>query len=248
MRHSAGKPIRRDAAKRLLALKFGSAALLLLAFSALVIAQSVARAQPAPSYAPSSGLPSFRLLQQSATVTPATAQTYYGTPASPAAAPRGARIVQLARALNDTNSPSEATLENIYQFVLNGFDFDPQFGLHKGAEGLWLDGAGGAFDHANLMVDLAREAGFSARYVLGEVQLDNTEATAALRVLSGRQACELLALSGTPATVNGQTNCASIAGAVTNVTMLHVWVEVLVGSTWKTFDPSLKRYDRVFPL
>lgn len=221
---------------------------ILLAVSLTVVVSWVAAAKAQggpPVYSPASGLPSFRLLQQTATVSPSNALTFYGSASSPAASARGVRVVQIAQGLQSSPPGSAEAMEAIYQFVLNEFDFEPQFGLHKGAEGLWLDGSGGAFDHANLLVDLAREAGFPARYVLGETQLDAAAAKSMLKVTSAQQACNVLAVGGTPGLVNGQTNCAALSGPVTSITMLHVWAEVSVGGSWKAFDPSRKGYQQV---
>ncbi|MBJ7484084.1 RHS repeat-associated core domain-containing protein [Brevundimonas sp.] len=207
-----------------------------LASFALMAARAV-HAQSLPSYAARSGLPSFRLAQPSATITPGDALAYYGSPSVPDHAAISPRITALARAL-------EHNPDRIYQFVRNSIEFEPQFGLHKGGDGVLLDGAGGAFDQAQLMVQLARASGYGARYGLG-VKTLGTEAASILKVANARQACLLLAAAGTPALVNGQTACTGLSGAVSSVEMLHVWPEIMIGGSWYAFDPALKTHTRV---
>lgn len=197
----------------------------------------MAQAQGAVTYAPASGLPSFRLAQPSGTISPTEAVAYYGSAMSGSVSQPSARITSLARAL-------EHNPDRIYDFVRNGVEFEPQFGLHKGGEGVLLDGAGGAFDQSQLMVELLRASGINARYVLGRVTL-GAEASSILKVEDARQACQLLAASGTPSLINGQTQCASVSGALQSVDMLHVWVEAYVDNAWHAFDPSLKQNTRI---
>ncbi len=204
-----------------------------------LLSDQAARAQNPPGYYDAgyeaSNLPGFRLSIQTSTIDPTdttTLNAVYGSPSSPDAPARSERIETLARSLE--NDP-----DRIYQFVRNTILFEPQFGLHKGADGVLLDGSGGAFDQSQLMIELLRASDIDARYVLGTVTL-GSEAATILRVSSARQACLLLAAAGTPATVNGSTNCTSLSGSVTAVQMRHVWVEALIGGNWYAFDPSLK--------
>tara|TARA_R110002051_G_scaffold41530_7_gene86145 strand:+ start:29961 stop:36506 length:6546 start_codon:yes stop_codon:yes gene_type:complete len=188
-----------------------------------------------------SGLPGFRLSLQYTLVSPDSTDlaTVYGTPSSPVATAPSARITTLARSLE--NDP-----DRIFQFVHNTILFEPQFGLHKGADGVLLDGAGGSFDQSQLMVELLRASGYQARFVLGKVSLSGAEAKSILRVETGRQACILLATAGTPATINGGTvDCGNLGAPLTDVQMLHVWVEAEIGGTWYAFDPSLKATNKI---
>ena len=104
------------------------------------------------AHAQSPALPSFRLSAQSSTVSPSSPElaSVYGTPTSPLASAPSARITTLARALE--NNP-----DRIYQFVRNTITFEPQFGLHKGADEVLLNGSGGAFDQAQMQT-VARQA------------------------------------------------------------------------------------------
>ncbi len=203
-----------------------------------------ARAQTPPGYTLSgyntSGLPGFRLSVQQTLTAPGSADvaTVYGSPASPTATAPSARITALARSLE--NDP-----DRIYQFVYNTILFEPQFGLHKGADGVLLDGSGGSFDQSQLMAELLRASGYQARFVLGQVNLSGADAKSILRVDNAKQACLLLAAAGTPATVNGATDCGTMSGDVSSVAMLHLWVEANIGGTWYAFDPSLKTNTKV---
>ena len=118
---------------------------------ALMAARAV-HAQSLPSYAARSGLPSFRLAQPSATITPGDALAYYGSPSVPDHAAISPRITALARAL-------EHNPDRIYQFVRNSIEFEPQFGLHKGGDGVLLDGAGGRTDGEDRVDGDERAAG-----------------------------------------------------------------------------------------
>lgn len=207
-------------------------------------ARDTTEAQTPPAYLngswTASGLPGMRLSVQTALVSPSSgdlASVYGASPSSPAAPAENDRIEALSRAL-------EHDVDRIYHFVRNSIVFEPQFGLHKGADGVLLDGAGGAFDQSHLMVSLLRAADIPARYVYGTVTL-TSEASSILKVTSASQACYLLAAAGTPATVNGGTTCASLGGSVSTVVMRHVWVEAQIDGTWYAFDPSLKSNDPV---
>lgn len=190
-----------------------------------------------PTYSARSEDPSFRLSVQTSTVTPSAGLTFYGSPSSLDEPETTARMEVLARALE--NDP-----DRIYEFVRNTIIFEPQFGLHKGADGVLMDGAGGAFDQAQLMIELLRAAGYTARYAYGTVSL-GSEAADILKVDTAKQACLLLAAAGTPALINSSSSCTSLSGSVSSVEMLHVWVEVSIGGTWYAFDPSLKQSEAV---
>jgi RHS repeat-associated protein len=182
--------------------------------------------------------------------TTSNALQYYGSPSSPAAKPTSEidpRINALARALK--HDP-----DLIYEHVRNYIDHTPAFGLQNGAVGALYDEAGTAFDQAHLMVELLRSddpdtpsvnEATPARYKLGTVSLNGTEFDERFGVTNARGACELLGNGGIPATVNGSTNCASLSGNVSSVSMLHIWVEAQIGGTWYAFDPALKTYEKI---
>lgn len=166
-------------------------------------------------------------------ISPAAAEAYFGTPASPAAPPtRDAIIQESARSLKyDVNL--------IYEHVRNNVTYLPMFGMQKGARGVILDGAGTDFDQAQFMVDTLRESdavagkGYSPAYVMGQITLNAANFSTWTGVTTATAATKLLANGGIPATVTG-------TGTNFTVTMLHVWVKATVGGTVHWYDPSLK--------
>jgi len=86
-----------------------------------------------------------------------------------------ASIPELARALkNDVNL--------IYEYVYTNVEYSPTYGVKKGALGTLLDGHGNDFDQAALMVALLRQAGYTANYVYGQIELSPAQMTAWLGV------------------------------------------------------------------
>ncbi len=146
-----------------------------------------------------------------------------------------ASIAELARSLN--NDPNL-----IYQFVHDNISYYPIYGVQKGAFGALLDGAGTDFDQAMLMVALLRQAGFTANYVLGQIQLNEAQTAAWLGCRTdGYQnanvASNLLANGGIPNsyTTNGD-------GSLNLLTLTHCWVQVNIGGTMYVYDPSMKSH------
>ncbi|MDP3506443.1 MAG: RHS repeat-associated core domain-containing protein [Candidatus Melainabacteria bacterium] len=142
-----------------------------------------------------------------------------------------ASIVELARALK--NDP-----QLIYEFVYNNIEWEPGFGVQKGGLGCLLDGMGNSFDQSMLLVELLREAGFTADYVLGTIQL--TEA-------------ELMAWFGTSDIWGSASYCGNENipyqsptwnGTGWDMVMSHMWVNVDISATTYVMDPSYKTYNR----
>ncbi len=73
-------------------------------------------------------------------------------------------IMELARGLR--NDP-----QLIYEFVRNNIDYNPTFGLTKGATMTYLDGEGNDFDQTTLLIALMTAAGYTASYMYGEIRL-----------------------------------------------------------------------------
>lgn len=160
-----------------------------------------------------------------------------------AGATRPPEIVALARALK--NDP-----DLIYQFVRNNIDTVWEYGLQKGALGASIDRSGTAFDQAMLMVELLRQAGYTATYEVGTVTLTGAQFTAWTNIADAAAACQMLSSGGIPGAVNNSTvsNCAYGAGTpIANVTLAHVWVKVAIaGSSCGVnclYDPSYKPYN-----
>ncbi|KSB91795.1 hypothetical protein AS593_07165 [Caulobacter vibrioides] len=163
---------------------------------------------------------------------------FYGSPdiCPVGGRPRAPEIKALARALK--NDP-----DLIFEFVRDSVDTEFIFGAHKGALGASIDRSGSSFDQAMLLYELLREAGITARYQFGTVTLTASQFYDWTGMDNAQAACALLAAGGIPAVINGETraNC-DYTGAVSSVTVSHVWVEAQIGGVYYTFDPSLKAY------
>ena len=157
------------------------------------------------------------------------------------AAPVGpASIAELARALK--NDP-----DLIYEYVRNNIEYYPMWGVHKGAVGTILDNRGTAFDQAALMVSLLRQAGYTASYVKGRINLtaaqiqewlgvDTSNVCAVLNLLANGQVP--VDPNGIVATAAG--SCPGSTAALVSIKIDHVWVKAIIGGTAYYFDPSYK--------
>jgi RHS repeat-associated protein len=146
--------------------------------------------------------------------------------------PRAPEVVELARALRgDPNL--------IYEYVRNSVDTEFLFGSHKGSLGVIIDHSGTSFDQAQLMVDLLRESGKTASFKYGTLTLDGAQFLAWTGISDAKAACDFLSTGGIPAAVNSCT----AGGAISSVTVAHVWIEADIGGTARFFDPSFKPYE-----
>jgi RHS repeat-associated protein len=197
-------------------------------------------------------LPSVKLVTATL-VTPAQAWTYYGATtthtAGPEAWPQAApEVVALSRALGAGRLSAGDYSQNVFDHVRNNIDVEYRFGLGKGARGALIDGSGTPFDQAELMVELLRQGSVAATYKVGTITLTasqfgkwsgfvkNLNQTTQAFDIDAKAACQFLADGGIPATVNGATSCASIAGNLTTVTLGHIWVS----ANSKLYDPAYK--------
>lgn len=144
-----------------------------------------------------------------------------------------ASIAELARALKND-------VDLIFEHVYNNIEFEATFGSQRGPVGTLLDGHGNAFDQAELMVALCREAGYTADLVFGELRLDygpvhDWLGTDPANLLP---AYWLLSNAGIPADLTY-----IYPDYVIDVT--HVWVRVEIDSTDYFFDPALKVYEEI---
>lgn len=174
-------------------------------------------------------------------VSPSGADTFYGgattSTNSTGAAVRPNEIKELVRALK-----SDPDL--IYEYVRNTSDTVWSYGLTKGAMGVLVDHAGTAFDQANLMVELLREAGFTASYKVGYLTLTGAQFADWSGVTSATAACQLLSSGGIPGAVNGSStaDCNYGSATVTTIDVGHVWVAVTISGVEYVFDPAYKAY------
>ncbi len=139
-----------------------------------------------------------------------------------------ASIVELARALRND-------VDLIYEWVYNNIDMIATYGLQKGGLGALIDGVGSAFDQADLMVKLLRQAGYTANYVFGTLQMDGNATSAWLGTDTNVfSAINYLTGAGVPVAL------AFNPGPVAEFS--HCWVECTIGGTVYTFDPVRKTY------
>ncbi|MBX9770283.1 MAG: hypothetical protein K2X29_02875, partial [Candidatus Obscuribacterales bacterium] len=147
-------------------------------------------------------------------------------------APHGApSIAEQSRALR-------YDVDLIYQFVKDNIEFIPNYGLHKGGLGCLIDGSGNAFDQADLMVKLLREANYTADYVFGVIKLSAVQWSNWLNIdqTNGSLASQLLANGGIPNAFNTQTS---------ELLLNHCWVRVNISGTNYVFDTAFKSYSYV---
>ena len=177
-------------------------------------------------------------------IAPSAAESFYGTGTTStnstgAATPN--EIAELARALDNN-------VDEIYDFVRNYVDTVFIFGAQKGSLGAIVDKSGTPFDQAKLMVDLLRQAGYTASYQVGTITLTGAQFAAWTNVTNLQAACDLLASGAIPASLNGSNAslaCTSLSstGTVSTATIEHIWVSVSINGTTYVFDPSYKTYN-----
>lgn len=197
--------------------------------------------------------PAVRLQSVGQLVSPDSAWTYYGAPASPpvSTAARSPEIKALARALSRGGAiTGDAFAGRVVNYVRRNIEVEWRFGLGKGARGAVIDQSGTPFDQAQLMVEILREgqAGLNPTYRIGSITLTPDQfgkwtgfvtglnQSAQTFTVDAAAACRFLADGGIPALVNGATDCGSLSGSVTSVQIAHIWVMV----NGKAYDPSYK--------
>lgn len=144
-----------------------------------------------------------------------------------------ADIEELARALKDN-------VDLIYEFVHNQIEWLPTYGSQKGAFGTLVDGFGNSFDQAELMIELLREAGYTANFQFGELELSQADASAWF----GSDASNIWAASNL-LSAGGIPNTVIWTGSAYKIQFNHVWVKVNISGTDYHFDPARKTYDDV---
>ncbi|MBP9091525.1 RHS repeat-associated core domain-containing protein [bacterium] len=141
-----------------------------------------------------------------------------------------ASIVELSRAL-------KSNVDLIYEWVFNNVESLSSYGIQKGGLGAIIDGLGNSFDQADLMIQLLRQAGYTANYQFGTLRMTGAQAGAWLGTDTANvyAANNLLANSGVP------TSVVNISG-VDGVEFSHCWVLCNIGGTNYVFDPVQKTY------
>lgn len=128
-------------------------------------------------------------------------------------------------------------------FVRDTVDMVWSYGLGRGARAAAIDHAGTVFDQAQLLVELLKAAGVTARYQLGRLTLTGAQFQAWTGITSAKAACQLLSSGGIPAGINGETKAdCGYTGVVSQVVMSHVWVQATVNGQPVILDPSVKIY------
>ena len=179
-------------------------------------------------------------------LSPTAAWTFYGTSSThtvgvAAVSTPPLELVELQRALGRGSACTALCYAaNVYQYVQNNIDTEFRFGLGKGGYGALVDQSGSAFDQAQLMVMLLRQAGIAATYQVGVLTLTGAQFQQWSGISSAPYACQMLADGGIPATINGVSSCASLAASATisTISVGHIWVN----SLGALFDPAYKIY------
>jgi len=157
-------------------------------------------------------------------------------PSFAAATVQGApSITEMARALAGSATGSTA-VGQIFEFVYNNIEWEPGWGVYKGALGCLMDGMGNAFDQSLLLANLLRSAGFTSNIVMGEITLSTAQVTnwfGTNDIFSSANYCG-----------NQNIPFTALAFPFTSLTMGHVWVQVVISGTTYVLDPAFKQYTR----
>lgn len=194
----------------------------------LFIAGFIAAAAPFVTPAASAQLPVISF-EDGVAVTPASADLFY-------AAQAGGLTGRAAKTgfdplISETSRALHGDPLLVYEFIRENIETTAHFGLQKGGLGALLDRAGTAFDQAELMVDIVRAGGGSARYVYGDITLSAAQLREAFGLTTSVDPLQYLVNGGIPVSPSGN-----------GATFTHVWVEVEIGGQWIVFDPALKTH------
>lgn len=171
------------------------------------------------------------------------------------------RNVQLTSDIRQLAAQLNYSPARIADWIRQNIRFEPYFFAHKGSTGTLQSRGGGPFDQASLMIALLRASNIPARYVLGDVIVqDDAPAGADARIAKwfGVQnyaaANQLLAQGNFPNT--GYVPTGNDVSTANGVHFNHVWVEACVpyahyrgsrldggGQRWVPLDPSFRQPD-----
>lgn len=128
----------------------------------------------------------------------------------------------------------------IFEYVVNNFEFEPYDGAMKGAQAVLETKAGNDWDQSLLLAELFNTAGVTTRYVTGQVDVPVQEVMDWLGVTDSGGAGRVLASAGLNSIllVDNQNT-------VVNVRFDHAWLEAQLvvpgeGTQWIAMDPSWK--------
>ncbi len=142
----------------------------------------------------------------------------------------------------------------IYKYVYDSIAYEPYYGSLKGAQGTLVSGAGNATDQASLLIALLRKSNIPARYVRGQIIIDDKtpmgkdgRAPRWVGAKTYQAAAAILSSGLIPA------GTSSLNGQMRGIYLDHVWVEACVpyghyrgaridnlGTRWIPLDPSFK--------
>jgi hypothetical protein len=151
------------------------------------------------------------------------------------AAPIPASVAELARALK-----YDPVL--IYEFVRNNIEYVPIAAALKGSEGTLSDGAGTAYDIAQLTIELINadpNQGATASAVKGVIEMTPADAASWL-ALNGMNVCSLQLVFSAGGVATAFNPSTTICSSVSKIQISHVWVKVKIGSNTYEIDPSYK--------
>ena len=164
------------------------------------------------------------------------------TPSLPAAVPN--EFVELARAL-------KYDPKLIFQYVHDNIEFSGVFGSMKGPLGTLLDGRGGAFDQAELLVAVLVQAqlhnsGITAiNYQYGTLHLTGTQFAQWLNTDTDLNSISFALQLGSYPDQYGFTNPSTSGNTLLSADVPHVWVQVVVNGTTYAFDPAFKAHTTI---
>lgn len=157
-------------------------------------------------------------------------------PSFAAATVQGApSVTEMARALAGSATGATA-VGQIFEFVYNNIEWEPGWGVYKGALGCLMDGMGNAFDQSLLLANLLRSAGFTANIVMGEITLSTAQVTnwfGTNDIFSSANYCG-----------NQNIPFTNLSSPFTSITLGHVWCQVVISGTTYVLDPAFKQYTR----
>lgn len=196
-------------------------------------------------------------LETTSLLSPTAARDYFGssiihTVGVSLGATAPPEVVELARSLRagrdiSTSAGIAAFATAVLDYVRNNIRTELRYGLSKGGRGALIDQSGTAFDQAELMAMLLRQEGIAVSYVSGDVAVTPVQFGKWTNMVQGltvsqsftvpaKAACQLLADGAIPAIVNGVSDCTSLTGNMSSLTVSHIWLNV----DGEVYDPSFK--------
>jgi len=136
----------------------------------------------------------------------------------------------------------------IYEYVRNGFDYEPYLGSRKGAQETFQEKGGNDYDQASLLMTLLRISQIPCRYVRATVEIPIQKAMNWVGAKTPDVAGQVFATEGVPSVVVYDANGPRV------LRVEHVWVKAYVGDSyrgvgngreggWIELDPSFKQFE-----